>query len=76
MLMNDAQLAKDYVYITTEDELCLEIAEEFIDRDQLKVYKQSSPLSRLTLWQILMIFATMILSYDTFVLGADMYPEG
>lgn len=77
MLMDHDELAEGYVQIITEETLARHIAEEFIERDQLRVYQKSSPFMRMTFWQIIMIIVTLHwFTGDSLVLGTDMYPEG
>ena len=64
------------MHIMTEEELNLQVAEEFVDRDQLRVYKRNKPLPRLTFWQIVMILATLVLANDQVFFGSDLHPQG
>lgn len=70
-------LINDFIFIITDVDLSLDLANEFTERDLLKVYKKyDQPLKRYMVGQIILIIFALILSNDRWFLGAAIYEEG
>lgn len=49
-LMSDKQLCEDYIHIVSEEDLTLQLADEYVEHDLLRSYRNQKPLQRHTFW--------------------------
>lgn len=69
MLMNKKELVSNFVHVLDQRNYTHQLAEEFIERDLIKMFEATNLFQLLTFWQILLLLVTAILSGENLILG-------